>query len=192
MSSVLRKPTRMTFDEYLAFEAECRERHESRKELVGGYLFEMASECDAHYLITGNLYRELSRHSKKEHEVFEVEMKVGIQSLIGPFAYYPDIVVSGSPTKTTRRAACRTEPSLVVEVLSPSTERLDRGEKKLNYLQIPSLQEYVLVAQDKPKVEIMRRSTSWAVEELYPGDVLTLASVGLTLPLADIYRTITF
>lgn len=80
----------------------------------------------------------------------------------------------------------------LIGVLSPSTERLDRGEKKLNYLQIPSLQEYVLVAQDKPKVEVMRRGTSWSVEELYLDETLTLGSVGLTLPLADIYRTITF
>jgi Uma2 family endonuclease len=81
---------------------------------------------------------------------------------------------------------------LLIEVTSPSTARLDRGEKRLNYLQIPSLLEYVLVAQEIPKVEIMRRSEAWVTRELFPGDALELDSVGLKLPLADIYQTITF
>jgi Uma2 family endonuclease len=104
--------------------------------------------------------------------------------------YYPDLLVSCAPTDRDR--LFRKEPILLIEVMSPSTERVDRGEKKLNYLQIPSLLEYVMVAQDVPKVDVLRRRTTWTPEEFYAGDSFTLESVGLTLSLADIYRTISF
>jgi Uma2 family endonuclease len=186
MNSALRKPTRMTFDEYLAFEDTATVRHE----LIDGMLFAMSGGTDAHELITGNLFANIRTPLLGKCQVFQAGMKLKVEHARESDGYYPDIIVSCDPADRDRMF--RKAPLLLIEVLSPSTERLDRGEKKLNYLQIPSLQEYVLVAQDKPKVEIMRRRTSWTVEELYPGETLTLESVALSLPLADIYRTITF
>jgi Uma2 family endonuclease len=184
--TALRKPQRMTFDDYLAFEDATTTRHE----LIDGMVFAMSGGTDAHEIVTGNLFAEIRGPLLGKCQVFQAGMKLKVEHARDSDGYYPDILVSCDPAD--RNRLFRQSPLLLIEILSPSTERLDRGEKKLNYLQIPSLQEYVLVAQDKPKVEIMRRRTSWVVEELYPGDTLTLESVGLTLPLATIYQTITF
>ena len=86
----------------------------------------------------------------------------------------------------------RKEPVLLIEVLSPSTESLDRGGKFANYTGIPSLQEYVLVAQDVPQVEIMRRRNAWRPDFLFMGDTLVLDSVGLSIPVSAIYQTLAF
>jgi Uma2 family endonuclease len=184
--TAVRKPERMTFDDYLAFEETATTRHE----LIDGMLFAMSGGTDAHQLIAGDLFLLIAGPLRGKCQVFQSGMKLKVEHARESDGYYPDIMVSCDLSDRDRMF--RKAPLLLVEVLSPSTERLDRGEKKLNYLQIPSLQEYVLVAQDKPKVEMMRRRTSWTVEELYPGETLTLESIGLTLPLADIYRTITF
>jgi Uma2 family endonuclease len=186
MSSVLRKPTRVTFEEYIAFEETATVRHE----LIDGTLFAMVGGSDAHELITGRLFLRIAGHLADRCQVFQSGMRLKVEHAHDSDGYYPDILVSCDPAD--RERMFRRSPILLIEVLSPSTERPDRGEKKLNYLQIPSLQEYLLVAQDKPNVEIMRRRTSWAVEELYPDDTLNMESVGLSLSLSDIYNTIRF
>ncbi len=186
MNSPLKKPSRVTFDEYLAFEETSTIRHE----LIDGTLFAMSGGTDAHNLICTNLLLLVAGPLLGKCQVFQAGMKLKVEHARDNDGYYPDIMVSCDPAD--RDKLFRRAPLLLMEVLSQSTERLDRGEKKLNYLQIPSLREYVLVAQDKPKVEIMRRETSWAVEELYSADTLDLKSVGLSLPLSEIYRTIVF
>ena len=186
MTTTLKRPSRISFDEYLAFEETASVRHE----LIDGMLFAMSGGTDVHHIIAGNLFLDIAGPLRGKCQVFQGGMKLKVEHTRESDGYYPDILVSCSPTD--REKLFRKEPILLIEVQSPSTERLDRGEKRLNYLQIPSLQEYVLVAQDKPKVEIMRRRTSWLVEELYPGDALVLESVGLTVPLSSIYETITF
>ena len=82
-------------------------------------------------------------------------------------------------------------PILIVEVLSPSTEVYDKGEKFRHYQELASLQEYILVSQDRVRVEQYRLlKTQWVQTELRAlEDVLSLASIGCELPLQDIYRT---
>ena len=186
MATALRKSNRMTFDEYLAFEESATIRHE----LIGGIVFAMSGGTDAHNLITGNLFLAIAAPLKGRCQTFQAQMKLRVAHLSDSDSYYPDIMVSCSATD--RETLFRREPVLLIEVLSPSTARLDRGEKCLNYLQIPSLLEYVLVSQDVPLVEVMRRSNAWATEDLYRADTLELASVGLKLPLSEIYSGITF
>ena len=86
----------------------------------------------------------------------------------------------------------KTNPNLIVEVLSESTETTDRREKRINYQTIESLQEYVLISQDEIKVEIYRKDNkgNWTVETLGKYDNLALDSVGLTLTMADIYEDV--
>ena len=186
MATALRRQTRMTFDDYLAFE----DGTETRHELIDGMVFAMAGATDAHNLICTNLTLLIGGPLRARCQVFQGGMKLKVDHASDSDGYYPDLMVSCAPTD--RQKLFRREPILLIEVLSPSTERLDRGEKRLNYMQISSLQEYVLVAQDKPKVEVFRRAAGWAALDLYPGDTLDLESVGLKLPLADIYQTITF
>ena len=85
-------------------------------------------------------------------------------------------------------------PRIVVEVLSPSTETDDRGEKFARYRQIPALQEYILISQDKVCVEhYLRQETQWISTEFRKlTDVLPLISIECALPLRDIYRRVTF
>jgi Uma2 family endonuclease len=186
MSAALRKSTRVSFEDYLAFEDSATERHE----LIDGMIFAMAGGTDVHHLIAGNLFLHIAGPLLGRCQVFQGGMKLRVDHQSDSDGYYPDIMVSCSPAD--RERLFRKEPTLLIEVMSPSTARLDRGEKKLNYLQIPSLLEYVLVAQDIPKVEVMRRSNAWITQELFPGDTLELDSVGLKIPLASIYQTISF
>ena len=82
-----------------------------------------------------------------------------------------------------------TDPVLIVEVLSPTTERLDRQEKRLAYQHLHTLREYVLIAQDKIQAEMHRRvEDGWGIERYSEGDKLRFDSVDLTLPLSDIYQ----
>ena len=82
-----------------------------------------------------------------------------------------------------------TNPVLVIEVLSPSTEAIDRREKLHAYRHLPALQEYVLISQDRQQVEIYRRQgdVGWLFITFEPGDSVEFASVGATLPIAELY-----
>ena len=186
MSTALRKSGRVTFEEYLAFEETAEVRHE----LVDGVLFAMSGGTDAHNLITGNLFLDIAGPLRGKCQVFQGQMKLKVAHQVSGDGYYPDIMVSCSPGD--RERLFRKEPVLLIEVLSDSTERIDRGEKRINYLQIPSLQEYVLVAQDAPRLEVMRRRNAWSVEHLFMDDTLVLESVGLSLPVQNIYQQIRF
>ena len=186
MSAALQKSSRMTFDEYLAFEETSTVRHE----LIGGVLFAMTGGTDTHNLIAGNLFLHIAGPLIGKCQTFQGQMKLRVTHLPDSDGYYPDIMVTCSPTD--RDKLYRSQPVLLIEVLSPTTARFDRGEKRLNYLQIPSLLEYVLVSQDVPRAEIMRRRNAWATEDLDMNDTLVLESVGLTIPVSAIYQTITF
>jgi Uma2 family endonuclease len=106
--------------------------------------------------------------------------------------YYPDVVVTCDPPGAD--PYFRTEPRLVVEVLSPTTERADRHEKLAAYQNCPSLQEYALVSQDGMMVELHRRADDgWGTEVFDDAeDRVTFDSVALTLTLTDIYRNVRF
>ncbi|MCT7982674.1 Uma2 family endonuclease [Laspinema sp. A4] len=161
-----------------------------RHEYLGGQLFAMAGASEEHNRISGNIYAYLLTHLRGSGcKTFMSDMKIKIQVAqgTGDIFYYPDVLVTCD--EEDRDKFYKTQPCLVVEVLSPSTETIDRREKRLNYQSLTSLQEYVLVAQDQMQVEVYRRKASgnWEVERLGPNDSLELNSVGLTLTLAEIY-----
>ena len=186
MSGALRKPGRVTFDEYLAFE----DATETRHELINGVIFAMTGGTDRHNLICTNLTLVIAGPLKGKCQTFQGQMKLRVAHQTDSDGYYPDLMVSCSPTD--REPLYRSEPVLLIEVLSPSTERVDRGEKLINYLNLPSLQEYVLVAQDVPQIEVMRRHAAWQPEFLFLADSLALESVGLRISVSEIYDTINF
>ena len=186
MSIAVRKPKRVTFDEYLAFEESSPVRHE----LIEGVIFAITGGSDTHNIICGNLLIDIGGPLRGRCQTFQGQMKLKVEHHTDGDGYYPDIMVSCSPTD--RERLYRKEPVLLIEVLSPSTESLDRGGKFVNYTHIPLLQEYVLVAQDVPQVEIMRRRNAWRPDFLFMGDALTLECVNLSIPVATIYQTLTF
>jgi Uma2 family endonuclease len=105
--------------------------------------------------------------------------------------YYPDVVVTCSPEDLRADSPQNfvSAPSLVVEVLSPSTEKVDRREKWFAYRQLDSLQEYVLVDQERQWVEVFRRHEGgWLQVIAAAGESVTLQSVGLNLTLDTIYE----
>ena len=101
--------------------------------------------------------------------------------------YYPDVMVACDPRDTDRYF--KRYPKVLVEVLSESTEPIDRREKFLSYRQIETLEEYVLVAQDKKEVTVFRRSDHWQSELLKESDqTLRLSSLKFTIPLQVLYQ----
>jgi Uma2 family endonuclease len=114
-------------------------------------------------------------------------LKVRIDVKQDAIFYYPDVFVASGPQDLEK--VFLTDPKLVVEVLSPSTERTDRREKALNYREVPALEEYVLIAQHNPEVTIFRRSENWAAQVVKELDaVAELRSVALALSLGHIYE----
>lgn len=186
MSSALRQPKRITFEEYLNFEESSAVRHE----LINGALFAMVGATDTHNLICTNLVLHIGGPLVGRCQTFQGQMKLRVAQLNDSDGYYPDLMVSCAASD--REPLFRTEPVLLVEVLSPSTERVDRGEKLINYLNIPSLQDYIIVSQDIPQVEVMNRMTAWKPTYLFMPDTLNLQSLGLSVPVAAIYNTIKF
>ncbi len=100
--------------------------------------------------------------------------------------YYPDVMVACGAHALERNAL--QDPKLICEVLSPFTARIDRREKALNYWQMLSLEEYVLVEQDQHEITIFRRAENWAARLLIGADAIAeFQSIGLSLPMAQIY-----
>lgn len=167
-------------EEYLEGELHSEVKHE----LVGGQAYAMVGASNIHNLIAGAVFAALRQHLKGSPcRTFMSDMKVRQ----GDNFYYPDLVVTCQPA--TGIYYYVTDPVLIAEVLSPTTERQDRLEKRLAYQHLPTLREYVLIAQDKIQAEVHRRiEDGWEIERYSEGDKLRFDSVDLTLPLSEIYQ----
>jgi Uma2 family endonuclease len=157
----------------------------SRHEYVNGLIYAMTGASRNHNRVTGRLYVCLSQHLQGTPcEPFQSDMKVKIQRGDDVRFYYPDVQVS-CVEETDRYY--NEHPCLIVEVLSDSTQRIDRTEKRLAYQMLESLQEYVLLSQESPYLEIYRRRTEWRREGFAGSDSVTLESVGLTFLVEELY-----
>lgn len=175
----------MSVEEYLQGEQNSHVRHE----YVNGHVYAMVGGSDRHGLITANLGGLLNVRLPDTCQVFIADMKVRIKTQEQEIFYYPDVLVSCD--ERDRETYYRSHPCLIVEVLSPSTERLDRFEKFLFYQRLNSLQEYVLVAQDMVEIHVFRRSNQWGAEVYSEGEI-RLESVGLVIAVDDFYRRVSF
>ncbi len=179
-------PIRQTsFDEYLKLEATSQVRHE----FVDGFIFAMAGGTDFHNVIAGNIFaRVYAAALAAECVSFINDMLVRTPDDIG---YYPDVFVTCEEPNDGSRV--KRKPCFVIEVISESTEAIDRGEKLHNYRKIPGLQSYILVAQDKKLIEIYSRlpDGAWRYETIESGE-LELPCIGLKLSLEDAYRGVNF
>jgi Uma2 family endonuclease len=186
MSLTARKVTRISAAEYLAAENDGSWRHE----FVNGVMFAMAGASRWHNLIRNHLVARLMGHLSQGCSLFGGEMKLQIKSNNDERYYYPDVFVSCDPNDRDLYS-CRTAV-LVVEVLSPSTERIDRFEKFEAYKTIHSLLEYGLLTQDAMELELFRRRTDWQREFYQQDNTVTFESVGLTINVSSLYRGIDF
>jgi len=171
---------KMTPAEYLQWES----RQDTRHELVDGYLYPMTGASLRHDEIAMNLAGALHTHLRgKPCRVYKSDVKVQIADDF----YYPDIVVRCGDSVSAADQYSLNDPRLIIEVLSPSTQRFDRGDKRLAYHKIDSLSDYILVAQDSVMVE--QFSTDAASVRLESGsDVLVIESLQFSIPLSEIYR----
>ena len=181
--------TRYTPEEYLALERAA----EFRSEYYIGEIFAMAGGSRAHARITMNLSIGIGSQLRgRPCEAHAHLIRVEIDH--GRAYVYPDLVaVCGEAIFKDAAFDTLTNPSLVIEVLSPSTEGYDRGLKAALYRQIESLREYVLVAQDRVSVELFRRTEdgAWRLIDLRePSDTLSLESIGCAVTLADVYERV--
>jgi Uma2 family endonuclease len=177
-------------EEYLELEQTSDIRHE----YFAGEVFAMAGGSKEHNIITLNIASRLrSRLRGSSCNVFMSDMKVRINlaNENQTIFYYPDVIVSCDTEDQDRYFL--NYPCLIIEVLSPSTETIDRREKLLNYRSLASLKEYVLISQDQVKVEVYRQDEkrNWTIQTLINrDDKLHLDSVGLILEMTDIYEDV--
>jgi Uma2 family endonuclease len=175
----------LTEAEYLAFESAGSVRHE----YVAGEVYAMAGGSQRHNRIALNVASQLLVHLQgKPCQVFMSDVKLHIAR--DAAYYYPDVmVVCGEQAAPADASQIVEAPVLVVEVLSPGTETIDRREKLHAYRHLSTLQEYALVSQDARQVELYRRQgdIGWLYITFEPDDIAEFASIGARLPLAEIY-----
>lgn len=190
----------LTVDEYLALERKSEERHE----YLDGFIFDMAGESPEHGTICTNIVAEIRNQLKGSRcQAWSKDFKVRS----GPAAKkgrrtkglysYPDLVIfCGEPVFHDEHRDVLTNPAVVLEVLSPTTEAFDRGEKFLRYQNWnPTLTDYVLVSQTMPVIEHFSRLTDggWSYHVYQDlSDTLTIHSINCTLSLAEVFDRIEF
>lgn len=182
MSQPASRPT-FTFDDYLEWE----NRQPTRHEFVRGEVFAMTGATDLHNEVRGNLYTLLRQHLRGTPcRVFMADVKVRVET--ADCGFYPDLLVTCTESDRADRYVKRS-PLLVVEVLAASTAAFDVGDKFAAYRQLDSLREYVLVDQERVRVQIYRRLDSqWLVDSVGPGERLRLESIDLECPVEAVYE----
>ncbi len=182
---------RMTPEAYLKFERASEVKHE----YFGGEVFAMTGASRNHNRIVVNVTASLHGQLRRGPcELFPSDMRVKIRSSI--LYTYPDIsVVCGEPQFEDTGLDTLLNPTLIIEVLSPSTELYDRVRKFQHYRTIESLQEYVLIAQDHPRIERYLRQSNdeWLLSDTTDlNSVLDLMAIQCRLALAEVYEKVTF
>jgi len=168
----------MSVADYLAFEHDQSLRHE----FVDGYVYAMTGASEMHERISANLLAALVVHLRgKPCRAYKGDLKIAV----GEDHYYPDVFVTSGADNPS--GYVRTDPTVIIEVQSRSTSRTDRGEKRLAYRRLPSLREYVLVWQDRTRVEVHGVDGDEVTVLEDGNDVLLLPSIEFGIGLADVY-----
>lgn len=188
--SALTKKKKYSSEEYLALE----EKAEFKSEYDDGLITAMAGGTLNHAQITANLSRNFGNKISDKCTALTTAVKVRVENY--QKFYYPDLlIICGAPAFYDKRNDTITNPILIVEVLSDSTEARDRGEKMLAYRTLESLREYVLVSQNEAVVEqyIKTADDSW-IHKATIGlkSAVTFESVEVTLSLEEIYQRVKF
>lgn len=189
--SAQQKPLYMSETEYLEHERKSDIRHE----YLNGKVFAMAGASWAHNQISSatiaSLFNQL-RGKPCRVNPSDQRLKVMATALL----CYPDIsVICGEPIFAGQEFDTITNPILIIEILSPSTEAYDRGEKFQHYREIETLQEFLLISQDKARIERYSRQASGAwllIDAIGLNTSIEIASIGCTLALADLYENVEF
>lgn len=174
--------------EYLQGEENSPIKYEYRD----GEVYAMAGASNTHVIITGNVFAILRNHLRGSGcQAYISDTKAHIESI--NTYYYPDVIVSCNQKDKAFHNFLR-YPCLIIEVLSPTTEAFDRGDKFADYRKLASLQEYVLVSQNRISVEVFRRNSEgqWVLYSHEPGENIHLASINFNCSIADVYEDVNF
>ncbi|TVQ41748.1 MAG: Uma2 family endonuclease [Wenzhouxiangella sp.] len=176
--------SRISGDEYLAWEAEQADKHE----FMAGEIFAMVGASDRHVTICLNLAAALRSGLRGGPcRTYIADMKLRVEAVDAWF--YPDVMVTCDPADR-ERDLDKAAPLLIVEVLSPGTEAFDRGAKFAAYRRLESLKEYLLVDPDSGRLELYRRASDghWVLHTFDDDQPVELASVELKLSHATIFE----
>lgn len=181
----------VTLSEYLHQETRTGTKHEYYR----GEIFAMVGETPRHALIATNFLRESSEALKgKPCVAYNGDLRIKADQS-GLYTYPDASIICGQLVLDSELSNTVLNPTVVVEVLSESTEKYDRGQKSSHYRLISSLKQLVLISQERPLVECLTRHDSggWLLTD-YRGlePTLALGSVGISIPLAEIYRNVQF
>ena len=183
------KDKRYTAEEYLELERQA----EYKSEFADGEIFALAGASEPHNLIATNLTVALGSQLKGTAcKLYSSDMRVQLAQSTR-YTYSDVVVVCGKAEFADEKRDTLINPTLIVEILSPSTESYDRGEKFRRYRKLTSLQTYVLVSQDKPLVEVFewREDEHWLLSEHQGLDKsVPLPSIGCELLLGEVYDKI--
>lgn len=184
---------RWTYAEYLAIEAESDQKHEFCDGVVLPLIVAMAGGTAAHADLSMQVGAVLATKLRgRPCRPYTSDLKVIIEAT--SLATYPDISVICGPIESAPYDPHNaTNPTVLVEVLSPSTEAYDRGEKFSHYRRLPTLQDYVLVSTQRAQIEVFHRAAEgqWVLSVAGPGERVTVGSLGLDLVVDEIYEGVT-
>ena len=186
MTSQTQPQAPISIEDYLEGEQHTDTKHE----YLAGQIVAMGGASDKHGLIAGSLYAALLPAARRKGcQLFIADMKVRVNHDSDSYFYYPDLLLSCQPDDR-ESAYYRRHPCLLVEVLSPSTERIDSREKLLAYRLLPSLREYLLLRQDCVQADLYQLSNEgrWQHTVFTQADeMLALRCLDVAVSLRDVY-----
>ena len=190
------KPQKLTFQEYINLEKENNQKYEYHD----GFVIAMAGGTRNHSRISTNITSKLFSILEEKGdkcEVFNSDTKLGFQDKSKYL--YPDAMVVCGDIEESRHNQDITNPIIIIEVLSKSTEELDRKDKFGLYKQVPSLEYYVLISQDKPQIEVYRKmkvednKSLWQIEIITGMDkMLVFPTLDIEISFSSIYKKVEF
>ena len=175
-----------TAADYLAWESTQLDRHE----YLDGEVFAMAGADDRHVTVAGNCYMALRQHlSGSPCRTYMSDMRLQVAAANSYF--YPDVLVTCSALDQASPLV-KTEPKLIIEVLSPSTAAYDRGLKFSHYRSLPSLEEFALIDLDSRTADVFRKREDglWVLHPFAQGEPIRLESVGLAMTAAQLFEDV--
>jgi Uma2 family endonuclease len=176
----------LTPEDYLTGETQSPVKHEYHD----GEVFAMAGASDEHVTIAANLTALILPVARQKGcRTYSSDMKVRVET--ANRFYYPDLLVTCDPRDRETRYY-KQYPKLIIEILSDSTEAFDRGDKFHHYQELASLQEYILVSQTQPQLDVLRRTGDrlWNFETYHANDTIQFQSLEFECPISEIYTDI--
>jgi Uma2 family endonuclease len=174
----------MSVEDFLALD---RESLDQNYEYMNGHMYALAGGSGNHALIISNTHAAIHHHLKSSSYAILIGMTIKIDDV----CLLPDIIVTDNEQDIEENKTYMKSPKLVIEVLSPSTEKKDRGEKFLHYINCSSIQEYVLISQDSMLVQVYtRKDLEWGYRGYTRGEKVELKSIGLIFPIEELYERV--